>query len=437
MLEKSNPKIQKVSSGIIESAIYKAITIGANLLLVRACVAYMGEEKYGIWIALLSFFTWFSVLEVGISNSFRNELTKRVKLQENSEGKLIISRIFKITSIVYLLVSACLIIVSQLLPIESFFLHENYPKNDFIFAFRVSTVLYMMFFIVFSLNTILLAIHLTKQSYLIAAIQSVSLLIGIYFFQYFKISPSFVIVFTWFTSVPLLVWLVSNLVIFKSKLRNLAPSINKVFSKTTAPFGKIKYGFFVIQLCVLLIYSTDNLIIIKTLNGSEVLRYNVAFKYFNILTVIFNLILTPYWSSFTEAANLKDKTWIRSHIKKLVFIWISIFLGAVFLLIFTDFAYKLWIGKDLHIPISLSIFMGLSILMTAWNSIFAYFLNAISVVKRQTILLIFSASLNLPISFYLIDIYGSAGVIMATCIALLPLSVALPFQYLSEIKKMK
>ncbi len=170
------------------------------------------------------------------------------------------------------------------------------------------------------------------------------------------------------------------------------------------------------------------------LTGTDVTNYNIAFKYFNILIIVFNIVLLPYWSSFTEAAHKKDVQWIKKNVKRLVYFWCLIVLGALFMLFVAGFVYELWIGKPVDIPLELSLFMGCSVIITCWNNIFAYFLNSISETKGQMIVLVVSALVNVPLSIVLLNAFGLSGVIIATCIVLFPLSIVLPLQYRSIIK---
>jgi O-antigen/teichoic acid export membrane protein len=427
---------KKLSANIFVSSLYKATAITANLLLVRVCVNYMGEEKYGVWLTLLSFLTWFSVLEVGISNSFRNKLTEYFVKKETKLGSASINKIFKLLTVVYAITALVLISITALFPVEQYFLPANLMVEDFNFAFKISIVFYMLFFITSGLNTILLSTHHAKKTYFINALQSLVLLLGIYTFNIFEIEPSFTLIFLWFSATPFMIWLLANAAVFRTTLKDFAPDLKSVFSLKNYPTQNFNWGFFIMQLCTIVILSTDNLIIINTLSGTEVLKYNMAFKYFNILLIVFNLALVPYWATFTEATISSNKTWIQKHVTKLVKLWFFIFAGALGMLFLANFAYQLWIGKDLKIPNLLSLFMAISILLTAWNSIFAYFLNAISETKLQMYLLLFSAIINIPLSFFLISKFQTKGVIIATCIALLPLAIALPIQYKKILEKM-
>jgi O-antigen/teichoic acid export membrane protein len=165
-----------------------------------------------------------------------------------------------------------------------------------------------------------------------------------------------------------------------------------------------------------------------------VTKYAVTFKYFNSITVIFNLILVPYWASFAEAMQMNDRTWIKKNIRFLMLLIGALSLLGAIMVFFSTTVYNLWIGKDLSIPILLSSLMCVSVLLTAWYNIFVYYLSSINEIKWQMRLIIIGALVNIPLSIFLIDQMGSSGVILATSLSLLPMAIALPIQTFSLLK---
>ena len=98
-------------------------------------------------------------------------------------------------------------------------------------------------------------------------------------------------------------------------------------------------------------------IILSRIEGPEVVtQYNIAFKYFNVLTMFITIILTPFWSAFTDAYIREDYKWMKSMINKLERIWLICIPLLVIMLIFSDYLYKFWIGDMIYIPFSLSLF---------------------------------------------------------------------------------
>ena len=52
---------------------------------------------------------------------------------------------------------------------------------------------------------------------------------------------------------------------------------------------------------MLFIFQVINIIISRNLGPIAVTQYNVAYKYYNVLNMASVIILTPFWSAFTDA----------------------------------------------------------------------------------------------------------------------------------------
>jgi len=427
----------RLISNVLGSTFYKGINILFGFLLVRFTIDFAGEEKYGIWLTLLSFFTWFSALEVGIGNSFRNQITRFFTSKDFTQIRSTLAKAYKGLLLVYFAVVVLLLVATIFFPVEGFFVPDQDVYPDFGLVFNVCAALYIFHFVFAFLNTVLLAVHKATTTFLISAVQNGILLAGVILFKQASFSPSLALICIWFSGVPLLVWSVFTLGAYNSFLKELKPGFKAVFQEDHRLFKRVNTAFLLMQLCTLVIFTTDNLIIVYFLSsGAEVARYNIVFKYFNILTVIFNLILVPYWASFTEAVQQRDKSWVVKHINLLMLVLGVLTVLGAFMIYFSEHAFELWLGKELEVSWLLIATMCLSVLLTAWNNIFSYFLNSVGVTRLQAILLLISAAFNVPLSIVLIGHYGSAGVIMATVIALLPLSVALPIRYRQFVKTM-
>lgn len=420
---------EKLVRNIFGSTLFKGIDVIFNFLLVRYAIKFFGEEDYGVWLTILSFFAWFSVIEFGISSSFRNKMTQFFADKKFEAIRHWITQGYKATTFIYLGTIILFLLVYNL----SGFRFDEYG-DTFGWVFQLSFALYMVHYMLFFLQTVLLATHHAQSTYIISALQKAILLAGILLFMNYELTPSLSFIVLWFSSIPLIVWGFATVFSYGTFLKQLKPQFGKGLKEKTQPLKHIHKAFFVIQISTLIIYSTDNIIIMDRLSGTDVTYYNIAFKYFNILIILFNIVLLPYWSSFTEAAHRKDAHWIKANIKRLILFWGGMVALSVIMLFLSKFAYELWIGKPVDIPTKLSVFMGISVLITCWNNIFSYFLNSISKTRRQMYVLVISALVNIPLSFYLLDEMGTTGVIIATCIVLFPLSIALPLQYRSIIK---
>lgn len=182
--------------------------------------------------------------------------------------------------------------------------------------------------------------------------------------------------------------------------------------------------FFVIQIAVLLIFQTDNLIIAHYLGASQVTPYSVAWRLFSYTTFLQLLIFPSLWPAYAEAFARKDIVWIKRTLGINLTLSISSTVLLVTLLIFFGEQFiEIWAGNEAVPPFSLLIWMGVWSIIFAIMSSTACILNGSGHIKGQMIYGILTAVVNIMLSVNLVGIFGITGVIAATVISYLVCSV--------------
>lgn len=52
---------------------------------------------------------------------------------------------------------------------------------------------------------------------------------------------------------------------------------------------------------MLFVFQFVNIILSRLQGPEAVTQYNITYKYFNVLNMIVNIVLNPFWSAFTDA----------------------------------------------------------------------------------------------------------------------------------------
>ena len=179
----------------------------------------------------------------------------------------------------------------------------------------------------------------------------------------------------------------------------------------------------------MIIFTSANLIITQLFGPEQVTPYNIAFKYFSVITMLVGIIMTPMWSAITDAYTRNDLKWIRTQMSILIKIWVAVVVCVALMLIIAQPVYHFWIGNAVNIPYRLSLFMGLYVIISSWNNIYAFFINGVGKVRIQMYSSILSCIFFLPLTYWLTPYMGVDGVILAMCIVLLFSTGILPVQY--------
>jgi len=186
--------------------------------------------------------------------------------------------------------------------------------------------------------------------------------------------------------------------------------------------------FFFLQIAGIVLYQTSNIIIAQLFGPAQVTPYNIAYKYFSVIPMVMGIILMPFWSAYTEAWVKKDIDWIKTSLKKLKLTWALFSIFTIIMLIFSNLVYKLWVGKEIVVPISVSIVIAAYVIMNAWTNIYSLFLNGAGKIKLQLYVSLIGTVINLPLAIFLGKTIGIAGVILSTVILSLLSAVIEPMQ---------
>jgi O-antigen/teichoic acid export membrane protein len=246
-----------------------------------------------------------------------------------------------------------------------------------------------------------------------------------------NVKPSLLTYGIVFASFPVILLFLFNIFAFKTRYKNLKPTIKKWKLKYLKDIFGLGLNFFIIQISAIVLFATDNFIITHLFGPREVLPYNISFKYFSTLTMIYSILTTPYWSSFTDAYTKKDFVWIKKTVKTVNIIWLFFLFIIVLMLLCSNFVYKLWIGEKAQITFELSMSMALFSAIITYSSIYVNFLNGVGKIRIQVITSIVSMIINIPLSVFFVKTMGLglSGIILATCLSLGYSVILLPIQY--------
>ncbi len=412
------------------SAIFKGLAVAASFFAVPLMIRYLGQEQYGIWSTLLSIMSWVVFFDLGIGNGLRNKLTESLAKNQVSEAVGYISSGYTWIGTISLALFVLVAFTSFLIPWQIVFNTQTLSE-----ATLRNAVLIAAFFI-------LLNFWIGLINQVLNAVQKTSLVV---FGQFISSALGLVIVFvltkTTDTSLLYLVTgygvsiVVSSLFLsfwFFKKRRELIPKLS--FDRQHVnPLLLLGMQFFTIQLAVLVIFTTDKILITHLFGPQYVTQYDVVFKLFSIITIIHGLITVPLWSSYTDAYHRTDFEWIKVTLRKQLFIFIWIVLATIVLGLMAKLIIELWIGNEVEVPDMLIFSMGAFVVIFTWNNIFAYFLNGIGKIRVQLYTAIIAMLINVPLAIILAKYFGFGidGVVWATCLSLMIFAIVGPIQVVS------
>jgi O-antigen/teichoic acid export membrane protein len=157
--------------------------------------------------------------------------------------------------------------------------------------------------------------------------------------------------------------------------------------------------FFINQILYLIVTQSSLILVIQFFGPEDVTIFNLAKRYMTLVSMLFIMVLTPFLSAFTEAFTKNEFNWIKSTMSKINLIWLISSFGTLILVFAYKLFFKLWVGNEIIIPVSLIITLGISSIIRTWSGTFTLFLNGIGKIRLQFYINIIQASLFIPLSY--------------------------------------
>lgn len=415
LFSNSSLRSRKAMINIIGLAGIKLIDVLIGFFMVPISIKYLGQNEYGIWLTLSSMVLWFNFFNGGLGHGLRNKLAENIAIGDFKKAKQYVSLTYFILVSISLSLLLFFIIIYNEINWQSW-LNTKIISNHTLGILGI--VVFGSFALQLSLNliqTILSANQQPAKGQLINLVGKTIIFVGLIFA--IKMDTKSILIYGMIYSFgTVFVLLIATFLLFYKDFRNIAPSLKSVNFTLFRDIGGLSIKFFIIQITMAVIFTSDNFIITQLFSPNEVTPYQISHKYFALIFMLFTVIMRPMWSAITDAYVLKDMEWIRNTVEKLLKIWGALIFVILLMLAFSKSFYFLWIGEDLKIPFQLSLGWALFVILQMLNMVFSYFLNGIGKIKIQVYTSIFGFLINIPLSIFLAKNMGlgSSGVIYAT-----------------------
>ena len=75
----------------IASLLIKGGSVLVGFMLVPITLNYLDQTRYGLWVTITSFLTWFTFFEIGLGSGLKNKLAEAVAKENYELGRTFVS----------------------------------------------------------------------------------------------------------------------------------------------------------------------------------------------------------------------------------------------------------------------------------------------------------------------------------------------------------
>lgn len=378
---------------------------------------HVDRADYGVLLTLTSIVGWVGYMDVGLGNGLRNKLPEFLAKGDFHSAKKIVSSCYVTLAIYVALIIVIFLMVS---PFVDWLGVLNSPTSDAGEIRGLTNVVFIAFCIQFLfglINSILFAYQMPAFQSLFTFVGQFIALIALVIQVYVFDVTSVLQIGAVNSMIPPLVLFLGSIGLFRTKLKEIAPSFKLFEFKSVGSILSLGLKFFVLQMITIVLFQANSIIIARVVSPEAVVEYNLAFKYVSLLTMIFTIVITPVWSATTDAYVRKDFAWINKTISLSRKVCIaSIFIGVLMVLA-SKFVYGIWLGKGtIDINYSTTSLILLYISFEMLYKVYGTIINGTGKVFAQIILTGVIAIIYIPLAILLGKLFGLSGVLIANAI---------------------
>lgn len=411
-----NEKDSIVIKNIIAAFLIKGAALLVSLISLPIYIRYFeNKEVLGVWFTILSVLIWILSFDFGIGNGLRNKLVSGIINNDTEEIRKDISSAYFVMGIISIIT---LIIGFVIIPTINWNTFFNI-SSELLSREVLTSVMHIVFatitlqFFLRIINFILYALQKSALNNFLALITSVTQVIIVSLLPSINTATNIKylsMVYLITVNLPLIM---ATILVFRKDLLGMHPSFQYFNFKTSKDILHLGGIFFWNQIMYTALTGTNAFLISNFVGPRHVVDYQVYYRIFTLIGIVFNLALTPMWSAITKAFEESDNNWIKRYYKTLLKLSVFVFIVQILIIPFLQIMINLWLG-DNSIRVSYAYAFAFALFGSIFvlQNILSTFACGIGKLRLQAFFYTIGVIIKILVSYYITKVYPSWIVIV-------------------------
>lgn len=427
ILNRGDKRSISVKKNILATLVIKGCSIAISILLVPMTLGYVSAELYGIWLTLSSIMVWLNFFDIGFTLGLKNRLAESIALNNWAKGQSLVSTTYFMMLLIFIPICCILEMVIPHINWSSFLNISQAYNEQIRIVMHIIVACFCLQMIINVITAIIAAFQQVALSTIFPVLGNLISLLIITILT--KISSGSLILLSIAISLPpIIITFIASIILFDKKYKQIRPTIKSIKTKYINDLFNLGSRFFLIQIQMVILYQSTNILISRLSGAEEVTTYNIAYKYLGIAMMIYTIILSPLWPAFTDAYTKKDFIWMKSIYKKMKLIFGLSTVGIILMILCSNIVYEIWIGEKISIPMMMTCTVGLYMLIYSWDALQVNIINGIGTIKLQSFIVLIGLIFHIPLSITLGKYIGAYGVLCSMIIINIIYSIVFTIQ---------
>jgi O-antigen/teichoic acid export membrane protein len=402
---RSNERYRLAVLAMLANLVSRGVSLIVIILTVSLTVPYLGQERFGAWMAVSSLAGILTFLDLGVGNALTNRVAEASADSDATKLPRTVSGGLGFLFVLALLITSLLFTIQSLVPWDRLIRVTQAEVNDEI-AQTIKVFCFLFGFSIFTtgVQRVFHGMQRGFEVHLVTLFGSLLSLILLWTAAAEQAPIPWLLVCTMASPMA------SSLVLIFLLLRRRMLIISLVGSSVTIE-GRhlLRVGglFFLLQLATTVGWGIDSVIISSTIGAAGVAAFNIVQRLFLFVSQPSHIVNAPLWPAFADANARGDKKFIRSTLKRAMqFNLFFVTLGSIGLMLFGNYLIAMWTRSVVQVPMLLLCVYGIWVICETVGSILSSFLNGCNFVKIQVLAVSSLLIITVPLKYFLVSNFG-------------------------------
>lgn len=422
---------RRLALSALAAALAKTLAVLTTLVSIPLALAYLGDERFGVWATLSALVLTMQFADLGLGNGVVNTVSSAHGAGDRAALRRYVSSAACALLGVCLLLLLVAAVALPLLPWAQVF---NLKGALGISEITASVAVFAACVALAVPLGLVQRVQMALQRGFIASawqcVASLLSLLAIWLCTQLQLGLPWLVLAL--LGAPLVAGLLNALFFFGRTEADLRPRRADVTRAAAGTLLRTGASYFVIQVAVAIVFASDSIVIAHLLGAAEVTHYAVPEKVFSVISLAVATAVSPLWPAYSAAIARGDIDWVRHTLKRSLLLAALFTSGAALLLWLTGpWLIRLWVGDAVVVPGSLLLALGVWKMLEGVGFALGMFLNGGGQLRFQIITAWTMALCVIVLKPMMVLQWGLAGAPLTTAlvyaaITLLPLALVLP-----------
>jgi O-antigen/teichoic acid export membrane protein len=400
--------------GVVTSLGNRIISVIVSFLSVPLTIGYLGAERYGVWITLGSLLAWLQITDFGLGNGLRNAVTTAAGQEKPELVRTHLSNGLLLLSAVASAVGITVAVAWPFIDWNGLFgVTSQAARAEVGSAVGAALAIFLIQFPLSVTSKVYMAYQEGRIGNYWGGAGNLLSLLALLVVTHTQGGLVWLVIAV--SGASMMVNIVNTAWLFLVHKPFLRPRFSSIDFTCMRSLSEMGGQFFLIQIMALVTFSTDNFIISHFLGARNVPEYTLTYNLFNYSLLPQTILFAYLWTAYNEAIARRDIVWVRRTFDLNLFVGLGFSVAAAVVLgVIAKPFIGWWAGKNVVPSSSLVLWMAAWSIINGFTNPIACLLAAASHLRYQIIYSAVSSVANIALSLYLVQRWGSVGVIAAT-----------------------